>query len=241
MTRSSSKFEVRKALVAARALVADPDDLPKVFTIIEALSGNTYARVARRMATTEGGQRLLRDRPEVVKRLEDRAALARLPEGSLGRAYLAFVESENISPEGISAADDEGRFREQGLPAPLDYVHARLRDTHDLWHALVGYRGDVLGEVALLAFTFAQTRNPGIALMVGIGLLKLASIPGSRRLILDGYRRGRKAAHLPSVEWEALLAQPLSEVRARLSVEPPPDYRPVRSAELRQPATAASA
>jgi ubiquinone biosynthesis protein COQ4 len=241
MARFVSKFEVRKALTAARALVANPGDLPKVFTIIEALSGGTLARIARRMAKAESGRRLLRDKPDVVDRLEDRAALARLPEGSLGRAYLAFVESEQISAAGIRAAAVEGSSQNRELPAPLDYVHARMRDTHDLWHAVTGYQADLLGEIGLLAFTFAQTRNPGIALLLGVGLWKLSSLPGAWSLIAGGYRRGRKAAYLPAVEWESLLEQPVSEVRARLSVEAPPSYQPLRGPAPGQPAAVAPA
>ena len=171
-----TQLEPRRALRAARALVADPDDLPQVFTIIESLSGSTLARMARRFERTESGRRLFASRPDIVTLLEDRESLRRLPEGSLGRAYLAFVESEGITPEGIRAAGAQG-MTDRAIPAPYDYLHARLRDTHDLWHAAIGYKGDVLGETALLAFILAQTRNPGIALIVAIGLLKTLDSP----------------------------------------------------------------
>lgn len=223
----------RRALRAARALAADPDDLPQVFTIIEALSGDTIPRVHRRLTESESGRRILEGRPDIVDRLVDRAALARLPAGTLGRAYLDFVESENISAEGIRAASEQGMTHEAPLPEPLDYVHRRLRDAHDLWHAAVGYRGDVLGEAALLGFTLAQTKNPAIALIIGIALVKTIGNPGARAVIFDGYRRGKSAAWLPEVEWETMLELPLDEVRRRLSLEPPPVYTPVRSAELK--------
>ena len=89
-----TQFAPRRALRAARILAADPDDLPQVFTIIESLSGDTLDRIGDRMARSEVGRRLLASRPDIVDRLADRAALARLPEGSLGRAHLAFVERE---------------------------------------------------------------------------------------------------------------------------------------------------
>ncbi len=233
MHTSHSRIELRRALRAARILAADPDDLPQVFTIIESLSGGTPQRIADRMASTETGRRLLAERADIVDRLADRAAIARLPEGSLGRAYLDFVTRENISAEGIRRAADEGMTNHAPLPAPIDWVHARMRDTHDLWHAAVGYQGDVLGETALLAFTFAQTHNPGIALILAIGLLKTIGEPEAREVILDGFRRGRKAAWLPGQDWESMLALPVEEVRRRLSLEAPPAYTPVRSAELK--------
>lgn len=234
MVQASLGLNIPRAVSAARALVANPDDLPQVFTIIESLSMGTLPRVTKRWMTSESGRRLLEKQPDIVELLADRAALAKLPEGSLGRAYLDFVESEGISAEGIRAANEQGKVNEAGLPPPLDYVHARMRDTHDLWHALTGYRGDVLGEIALLAFTFAQTKNPGIGLMIGIGFAKVGKTPETRRLILDGFRRGFNAAWLPAQEWEGMLALPVAEVRARLSIEAPPEYVPVRSAELRE-------
>jgi len=55
----------------------------------------------------------------------------------------------------------------------------------------------------------------------------------ARETILDGYRRGRRAAWLPAVAWEELLALPLDEVRARLSAGEPVVYREIRSSQLR--------
>lgn len=228
-----TQLEPLRALRAARTLAADPEDLPQVFTIIEALSGDTVERIRRRMAATDTGQRLLTERPDIVSRLVDRDALARLPDGSLGRAYLAFVEREQISAEGIRAAADAGMVRHAELPAELAYVHGRLRDTHDLWHAAVGYHGDVLGETALLAFTFAQTWNPAIGLILAIGLVKTLGMPEARTVILDGFRRGRKAAWLPAQDWESMLALPLDDVRRQLRLEAPPTYTQLRPADLR--------
>lgn len=231
------QFQPVRALRAARILAADPDDLPQVFTIIEALSGNTLARLTRRMASHETGQRLLQARPDIVDLLADREALRRLPEGTLGRAYLAFVERENISPEGIRVAGDLGMTNDRRMPPPLDWMHARMRDTHDLWHAATGYSGDVLGETALLAFIFAQTYNPAIGFILAIGLFKWSRAPNggpdARRTIFDGFRRGRKAAWLPAEAWEDMLALPVSEVRRRLSLEAPPVYREIRSTEIK--------
>lgn len=231
------QFDPRRALRAARILARDPDDLAQVFTIIESLSGDTLARTARRLGRTDGGRSLLAKRPSITLRLGDREALERLPEGTLGRAYLAFVLREKISAEGIRAAGDKGMTFEKPMPPPLDWIHERMRDTHDLWHAATGYSGDVLGETALLAFTFAQTYNPAIGLIIAIGLSKTAHAPSggraARLTILDGFRRGRKAAWLPQQDWEDLLALPLEEVRCRLRLEAPPVYTEIRSDEIK--------
>jgi ubiquinone biosynthesis protein COQ4 len=228
------QFQPLRALRAVRTLFANPDDLPQVFTIVESFSGATLDRTARRMQRYPSGRRLLTEQPDLVAQLSDRAALARLPKGSFGRAYLAFLERENISAEGIRAAAAQGMKRT--LPAPLDYVAARMRDTHDLWHVVNGYSGDVLGETALLAFIFAQTSNPGVALIIALGLLKTAISAGgaaARATILEGFQRGRRAAWLPAIEWEQLLALPLAEVRARLLLGAPASYTEIRSSQLK--------
>lgn len=227
------QFEPRRAFRAAKILAADPDDLPQVFTIIESLSLDTMNRIHRKMAAGPLGKDLLEKRPDLVELLADRAALRRLPDGSVGRAYLAFVERENISADGIRAAAAMGATAAASLPAPFDYVHARMRDTHDLWHVVTGIAGDVLGETALLAFTLAQIWNPAIALIVGIGLVKTARWPAARPLIFEMFRRGQKAAWLPEQHWETMLARPLSEVRQELRIEPVGDYQEIRTNEVR--------
>ncbi|HZQ61284.1 MAG TPA: Coq4 family protein [Casimicrobiaceae bacterium] len=198
-----------------------------MFTLIEALSGvRTPAWIARRL----DGAPLLRARPDILAHLTDRDGLRRMPAGSLAHAYLEFVDSEGITAEGLREASVHGETR--AAAAEVEFIRRRMRDTHDLWHAVLGYRGDVLGETAVLAFTFAQTRNPAIGVLVLVGLAKLYSAE-ARALIVGGFIRGMRAAWFPSQEWESLLPIPIDEVRRRLRVGAPPDYVPVRTSDLR--------
>ena len=102
------QFDPLRALRAARVVADDPDQLPEVFAIIESLSVDTLQRIGRRMTRSETGRRLLDERPDIVAKLADREALAKLPAGSLGRTYLAFVEREKISADGIREAAASG-------------------------------------------------------------------------------------------------------------------------------------
>ena len=43
---------------------------------------------------------------------------------------------------------------------------------HDLWHVTTGYGRDALGELSLLAFTYAQEQNRGIGAIALIWLLE---------------------------------------------------------------------
>jgi ubiquinone biosynthesis protein COQ4 len=225
------RYDLLRAGRALTALLRDPDDLPQVFTLVESISGTAPHRLLLGFKRTETGGRILRERPDIVPLLANRTWLRGLPEGSLGRAYLAFVESERISAEGIRDADGQATS-DRRRPEVFVYLHRRMRDTHDLWHAVTGYQGDVLGELALLAFTLGQSWNAGLALIVLAALVKGMG-HGHAPMIGEGFRRGRAAAWLPAQDWEAMLALPLAEVRARLKLGPPPVYTPVRTAELR--------
>jgi len=226
--RHSDRIRPLDALRAMRGLLRNPDDTALVFEIIEALSGRTRTRVFDRFCSSESGKRLLSKRPNLLARLTDRDALLALPRGTLGRTYGEFMSREQISADGLVEASED--WLREDLPAERRWFADRLRDTHDLWHVVTGYGRDLLGEASLLAFTYAQTRNPGIGFIVAVAYLRARGINRpARRLLRDGYRRGKRAAWLPGVEWEELLAQPLARVREQLRVGDPPVYQPVRS------------
>ncbi len=223
-----------RPLVALRALGAlsiDPDDLPKVFTIIESLPGRSPEYLLAGFERRTSGRQLLAEKPDLGARLADRAALHALPEGTLGRAYAEVMDHQGITPEGIVAASKAGRDETVDKSADHTFVADRMRDTHDLWHVVTGYGMDLLGETALLCFIIPQTRSPGIALVALLGLVKAKG--ADRRVMLEGFLRGRKAAWFPALVWEDLLTRPLTEVRALLRVGPPPIYTPLTTADLR--------
>jgi ubiquinone biosynthesis protein COQ4 len=218
------------AFRAIRALLRDPDDTGQVFKIVDALSGNTGARLFRRFQSTPSGPRILEERRDLLQTLCQREALAALPPGSLGRSYLDFVTKEQITADGLVAASQEAREQVEALGEDYRRMMERLRDMHDLWHVVAGYGRDLVGEASLLAFTFAQTWNPGVGFIVAVAYLRLGDAPDARGLLREAFRRGRRAAWLPAEDWEALLARPLEEVRARLGLGTPPRYTAVRSA-----------
>ena len=231
-TSHAQPMDVPRALRALRALAADPDETSHVFTIIDSLSGRAPDHLVGLFHRTPEGARLMREQPSIVPVLADRDALRRMPEGSLGRAYLAFVESEGITADGLVAASDKGRARTPGVDPELEYAGQRMRDTHDLWHTVTGYKGDLLGETALLAFNVPQVWNPGIAMIVLLGIYRVREarvLP----MVLAGFVRGLRARYLPAIDWEPLLALPIDEVRSRLGIVPVKDYEPLRTAQLR--------
>ena len=229
-----------RPLVAVRALfdlARDPNDLPKVFKIIESLPGRSSERILARMRSVDSGRDVLVMKPDIGALLSDRAALAAMPAGTVGRAYFELTEAAKITAAGIKEASMAERETPLGT-GDLRFVGERMRDTHDLWHTVTGYGTDVLGELALLAFTFAQAPQMGIGLIIGFGYLQ--RIPSANALMRDAYRRGKRATYLPAVAWEELLDQPLDRVRARLGLQDVPSYTPlsVEEAQCMQAARA---
>ena len=234
MSTTSSPLRNRPlvALRALAALSADPDDLPQVFTIIDSLPGRAPGRLLARFRKTTSGQKLLSSRPNLAARLADREALRALPQGTVGRAYVDFVERAGITPEGIIEASIEGSRIQEQLDDDMRWTGDRMRDTHDLWHVVTGYGTDLVGEAAVLAFSYAQTQNPGIGLIVLLGMKK--GDRSVRRTLVQAYRRGRRAAWLPAVAWESLLDRQLEDVRSELRIDSMPAYEAVTSAALRE-------
>lgn len=216
------------AIRAIARLLRDPNRTEDVFTIVRGLDPGRIYRLHARLRRSAAGRGLLREQPSLLTRLIDREALAAMPEGSLGRAYLAFCHREGIDPDGLVAASEGEDQPKHG--AELTWIQHRIRDSHDLWHVCLGCRTDIIGELSVLAFTAAQTRNRGIVALTLAGFLYSFTLPGvsrrERRLLVRALLRGRRAAWFPAVRWEELLPLPLPEVRERLGIAALPDYTP---------------
>ncbi|MCL4684482.1 hypothetical protein KJ059_06975 [Myxococcota bacterium] len=224
-------IRLREARAAMRALLENPDDTAQAFKVIAAMSGGSGERLYRRFRRSPTGARILAERRNLVDLIGDLGKLRAMPANSLGQALADFYESEELSAQGLIAASEAG-FREprDGLDEERRIFGNRLRDLHDVFHVVAGYGRDLLGEAAVLAFTFAQTWNLGIGFMVLVVLRRagLRSEPG--RLIREAFRRGRRATWLVDLDWEALLSQPLDRLRQDLRLGPLPVYEQVRSA-----------
>jgi ubiquinone biosynthesis protein COQ4 len=220
-------YNVPAALGGIRRLMANKDDTEAVFVIMRALSGkaipNTYAKL---LATAEGGQMALAA-AELAPLLDDHATLRALPAGSLGRAYVDFVRGAKISAEGLADESRKVGQSEIDRAHPYAWMARRLRDIHDLWHVITGYETDALGEACLVAFSYAQTKSKGFALIAFAGGNEISkALPGQpvRLAVWQAYQNGRAAAWLPAIDYEALLRLPLGEVRTQLNIRAPSTY-----------------
>ncbi|WP_158916814.1 Coq4 family protein [Caulobacter sp. S45] len=216
------------ALRAVLRLLRDPEDTSQVFVAVKALRGKSGVRVFKRFAQTPEGAQVLAERRSLLAYLSDDAALATAPAGSLARAYRAFMAEEGLSAAGLADASVVPEIADLSPDALL--FRDRMRDMHDLMHVLTGYGRDPLGELCVLAVTHAQTRNPGLLLIMLLGGLRIAR--ATRRLdvfasILEAHRHGVRTQWLPAQDWEALLDRPLEALRRELRIAQPRRYAPL--------------
>ena len=212
-----------KALVA---LGKDNDDTTHVFKIVDALRGESERAPLARMKQTEIGRKIIDEDRSLIETLADRESLRALPIGSLGREYLAFMEREGLSAEGLSDASIEG-YEGRELDPELETFTTWARDSHDLWHVLTGYGRDPLGELCLLGVLYSQIRSPGTAFIALLGLLQVPfEYPGapSVRAVIQGFHIGLRAESLMAQDWEALLPRPFEQVRSELRLKRPDFY-----------------
>ena len=227
MSPTRLRYRPIRAAKSLINIIRDPNDTTHVFALLDSIEAGNLRRLARRLLATPVGERLYDAETDLLAVLTDRDALRALPEGSFGRAYLDFVEREDITAEGLV----EASAAIQPLSDPrYEFTRKWMRDTHDLWHVATGYRGDVVGELSLLAFNYAQCGGAGIGLITLAGyvqLLRYGDEP-SRRLVRAGWRRGQRARWLVATNWLELLPRPLEEVRAELGLGDPLAYDEVR-------------
>ncbi len=229
---SRNRFRPLAAYRAMRVLRENPDDTMQAIVVIAALSGNSGRRLFKRFRRSPNADRILHEKRTLYDLLADVDGLRALPDGSLGKTIGDWFARENISAQGLAQASEEASRRIQAPPAAGDeqVFSTRLLNLHDVFHVVAGYDRDLRGESAVLALTFAQTRNPGIGYLCFDALRSEGWNSETGRLIRQGYRRGRDAKWLVDQDWEALLPRPIDAVREELGLGPPPVYEQLRSA-----------
>ncbi|MGE5640370.1 MAG: Coq4 family protein [Clostridia bacterium] len=209
-----------RSLYAACMLARRPDKVKYVF-----MMGNAQDELAEQLRARGEAPDPFRASPELEAlwrrrfhpepyRVED---LLALPAHTLGGAYARLMKARGLRPDFYDNV--EARH-------PTHYLRLRVRQTHDVWHVVTGFDTDVMGEVGLQGFYFAQWANGQCALILA-GLMARCIVRGRLgeldlliEAFCEGYRNGRRAKSLLAVEWEALWREPLEELRRRFAVEP---------------------
>lgn len=222
-----------KAWKHFRQLIADKEDTSQVFHILDALRDRRFGTKAAEFFQTAEGRKLLAERTYLPSKLDDHDALKQLPEGSVGRVYVDFMEREGLTAQGLVDEQLKVSGTQPYYEDQVQLFGERMRDTHDLHHILTGYGRDALGEQCVLAFSYSQTPSWGTLFIAWAGAREI------RKGLVENYpvyaavreaqRNGKAAQSIGFQDIEALLAENLEAARKRLGIKPPLIYRQVHN------------
>jgi ubiquinone biosynthesis protein COQ4 len=214
-------MDVKEAYVVGRAVVRVMRDSTRTNEIhhVEEITGRPrYRRVLAELRATPEGQRILADRPELSSHQVDYDRLRALPETTLGGAYVRHLDRNGIT------ADYQAAATEFIADPDMAYLMRRFRQTHDVWHSLLGLGITGHEEVIIHWFSWGQLRLPVSAMIMLFGTLKHIVLErrwgALRHSMMEAYRAGRDAAPLLGVIWEDLWALPIWNVRTAYGVRP---------------------
>jgi ubiquinone biosynthesis protein COQ4 len=211
------KDSVRVAKAVVRVM-ADSTKTHEIHRVEEITGRPRFRRIKAELESTSEGQRLLAERPELSSELVDYDYLRSLPETTFGGAYVRHLDGNGITADYQAAAT-----RHVDDP-DMAYLMRRFRQTHDVWHALLGIGITGHEEVLIHWFSWGQLRLPVSAMIMVFGSLKHLVMErrwqAVRHSALEAYRAGRDAAPLLGVYWEDLWEEPLADVRAAYGIQP---------------------
>uniref|UniRef100_A0A915MCV0 Ubiquinone biosynthesis protein COQ4 homolog, mitochondrial n=1 Tax=Meloidogyne javanica TaxID=6303 RepID=A0A915MCV0_MELJA len=151
-----------------------------------------------RMANDVTGSELLKKQPRITEKTFCREYLAKLPDGTLGREYLRFLNKLHTSPDArppVQFVDD----------LELVYVMQRYRETHDFNHLLLQMPTTMLGEVTVKYFEAIQLGLPMCIAAAIFGGIRLG--PKHRKQLLERnlpwiLEQALEGRFLLAIDWE---------------------------------------
>lgn len=208
-------YRVGQAIVR---VLGDSTKTHEIHRVEEITGRPRFRALLAQMRTTPEGERLMQDRPELSSERVDYDRLRALPASTFGGAYVRHLDDNGITADYQAAAT-----RHVDDP-DMAYLMRRFRQTHDVWHALLGLGIAGHEEVVIHSFSYGQLHLPVSALIMVFGTMKHIVLErrwgALRHSMLDAYRAGCDAAPLMPVYWEDLWEQPLDTVRAAYNVRP---------------------
>jgi ubiquinone biosynthesis protein COQ4 len=205
---------LKVAVRALKVLEKQPDDGIAAPLFNASLDGDVFQRHVDALARSAEGRELLAQRPSLQRSNVDLAALARLPEGTVGHAFARYFEVNGIQPF-------ESPYEVRN---DVDFLVKWYRETHDLHHVLTGYGTDPVGEMELQAFAAGNLglRTSRLILLFAALLMPRGLPPVWRywRKLRAAYRRGQQSDSLVRLRYERLFEAPVEAARQALRIPP---------------------
>lgn len=212
-----SRAQWQDVLTRAQRVLADSNQTLDIVAVEEITGQRQLAWLLERgVFETDEGRALLRERPHLAQTPLDEVRA--LPDGTLGREWVRFLDDRGLDPQltlqPTPYTDDEDAA----------YLLHRIRESHDLWHVLIGLGTRGHEEVLVHSFSLAQTGLPVSIAIMALGALKHMVLERRweclRTELAAAHRLGRRAAPLLAVYWERHFDEPLDAVRRRFRVQP---------------------
>lgn len=227
------KPDWKTGITAGRALMADPKDTRQVFLVMQAMNRGANAKGYHKLLRTVKGGEIASQQTELADKLSDPDFTKDFTVGTVGHAYRKMIDATGYSADGLAEISNL-KALEENIQHPYEWYTRRIRDVHDIWHVLTGYSPDEpLDEQCLVAFSYAQTKGLGWAIIAVLSMLGGLKIKDGRHQIAaiwEAFCNGRKAKWLPAEDYEKLLAEPLDAARQRLNILSPTLYKTYRAA-----------
>ncbi|KAM7356662.1 UDP-sugar transporter UST74c-like [Cochliomyia hominivorax] len=202
------------AIGSSIAALVDPKRHDMIACLGETTGEQALQNILYSMKNCDEGQRILQHKPRINTRTVDIEKLRQLPENTLGRVYVKFLDDNQVTPDSRM----EVRFM---VDPELAYIMTRYRECHDLVHAILDMPTNMLGEVTVKWF---EALNNGLPMCYGgaiFGAIRLR--PKQRKLYKTEYlpwaiKNGKHAKPLMPVYWEERWEQDIDEIRKELQI-----------------------
>ena len=215
------------ALASGARFLMNIQETSHFFRMTDAIDGAQNERNYQRFLQTRYGKRLDDENVRYAELLSDVARLAAYPEESLASAYLSFMDVENLGLELLMEAEQTAQASTLDLdPSRRIYMENGIV-LHDIFHVVLGYGRDPVGEACLLAFTADQFKLRGISLLAHVWALR-EQARRPRQPIMGMLREAKEmsqhARWVADIDWREFIGRPPQEARDFLGLKKPRVY-----------------
>ncbi|CBN58162.1 MULTISPECIES: Coq4 family protein [Kamptonema] len=140
--------------------------------------------------------------------------LSTIPANTLGYTYATHMNRNNLQTLNYQVKECD-RYQ---------FFFRRLRETHDILHAITGFQTDNLGEIGLEGFYIAQAMLPNVyyLMMARMSHILLDEKIFDGQLYLEtvtkGFQMGKKAKKVLGLRWEDMFWEDIKILRNKLRI-----------------------